>query len=152
MFAVVRESLLSLLRQKKKLTRPIMLPHFKKSRISVCSCSFSSLCASSSCHTALLSFLLIYQTSSSPCCHIWYRWLGSMEWPVSLHLASSEWQQARWLVKGPRLSPAHGHRLISQRGSHASLPIQPAAGEKGRTWSWPESQEWKTEKKGWEVS
>ena len=67
------------------------------------------------CHRALPSFLLIYQTSSFPCCHIWYRWLGSMERPVTLHLAASMWQRVWWLVKAPRLSQ-HTDTDISQRG------------------------------------
>lgn len=67
------------------------------------------------CHRALLSFLLIYQTSSFPCCHIWYRWLGSMERPVTLHLPASMRQRVWWLVKAPRLSQ-HTDTDISQRG------------------------------------
>lgn len=67
------------------------------------------------CHRALLSFLLIYQTSSFPCCHIWYRLLGSMERPVTLHLPASMRQRVWWLVKAPRLSQ-HTDTDISQRG------------------------------------
>lgn len=119
--------------------------------------SFSSFSSSSSCHSALLSFLLIYQTSSFPCCHIWYRWLGSMEWPVSLHLAASVWQQDRWLVKGPRLSQ-HTDTDISQRGSRACFPPSlkkemrnlkltqsPATGYESQ--GWMEEGEWKKGRK-----
>ena len=77
------------------------------------------------CHSALLSFLLIYQTSSFPCCHIWYRWLGSMEWPVSPHSAASVWQGAWWFVKGPRLPPVHGLWHFSKGGLACSLPTAP---------------------------
>lgn len=118
--SVVAEKQLLILRAKKKKKNWHHLPCASRSRRSFCFSSPPSLLAPP-CHSALLSFLLIYQTSSFPCCHIWYRWLGSIEWPVSLHSAASVWQGAWWLVKGPWLSQ-HMDTDISQRSSHAHFP------------------------------